>query len=106
MKSTFELTRALRKKLRRGYLFADNQKINAIKFYYIQHAVVKSIKNKQKRDHWLDHADEKYDKSLIEDIKSLFRVLVLFVPLPVFWALFDQQVFEKHILEHSYFILK
>lgn len=57
----------------------------------VGHAVVKSIKNKQKRDHWLDHADEKYDKSLIEDIKSLFRVLVLFIPLPVFWALFDQQ---------------
>ncbi|KAL0902567.1 hypothetical protein ABMA27_000405 [Loxostege sticticalis] len=57
----------------------------------IGHAVVKSCKGKEKREHWLDHADDKYDKNLIDDIKSLLRVLVLYIPLPVFWALFDQQ---------------
>ncbi|CAH2035220.1 unnamed protein product, partial [Iphiclides podalirius] len=57
----------------------------------IGRAVVKSCKSKEKREHWLDHADDKYDANLIEDIKSLLRVLVLFIPLPVFWALFDQQ---------------
>ncbi|KAL0852209.1 hypothetical protein ABMA28_000429 [Loxostege sticticalis] len=57
----------------------------------IGHAVVKSCKSKEKREHWLDHADDKYDKNLIDDIKSLLRVLVLYIPLPVFWALFDQQ---------------
>ncbi|XP_047040748.1 peptide transporter family 1 isoform X2 [Helicoverpa zea] len=57
----------------------------------IGHAVVKSCKSKEKREHWLDHADDKYDNNLIEDVKSLLRVLVLFIPLPVFWALFDQQ---------------
>ncbi|KAI5641370.1 POT family domain-containing protein [Phthorimaea operculella] len=55
------------------------------------HAIVRSFKNKEKREHWLDHADDKYDSNLIEDIKALLRVLVLFIPLPVFWALFDQQ---------------
>ncbi|KAJ8737124.1 hypothetical protein PYW07_000395 [Mythimna separata] len=58
----------------------------------IGHAIVKSCKSKEKREHWLDHADDKYDAGLIDDIKSLLRVLVLFIPLPVFWALFDQQV--------------
>lgn len=58
-----------------------------------QHAVVQSFKSKEKREHWLDNADDKYDRGLIEDIKSLLRVLVLFIPLPVFWALFDQQVY-------------
>ncbi|XP_067640959.1 peptide transporter family 1-like isoform X2 [Eurosta solidaginis] len=43
------------------------------------------------REHWLDYADKKYDRSLIEDIKVLMRVLVLYLPLPIFWALFDQQ---------------
>ncbi|XP_055915649.1 peptide transporter family 1 isoform X1 [Eupeodes corollae] len=43
------------------------------------------------REHWLDHADKKYDKQLIADVKVLLRVLLLYVPLPVFWALFDQQ---------------
>lgn len=44
-----------------------------------------------KREHWLDYAEAKYGQQLINDIKSVFRVLVLFLPLPVFWALFDQQ---------------
>lgn len=57
----------------------------------IGHAIVKSCKSKEKREHWLDHADDKYDANLIDDVKSLLRVLVLFIPLPVFWALFDQQ---------------
>ncbi|CAK1554112.1 unnamed protein product [Leptosia nina] len=60
-------------------------------FTCIGHAIVRSVKSRNKREHWLDHADDKYDTSLIEDVKSLLRVLVLFIPLPVFWALFDQQ---------------
>ncbi|XP_017472594.1 PREDICTED: peptide transporter family 1 [Rhagoletis zephyria] len=43
------------------------------------------------REHWLDYADKKYDRQLIEDVKVLMRVLVLYLPLPLFWALFDQQ---------------
>lgn len=45
-----------------------------------------------KRDHWLDKADDKFDKQFIEDVKATLRVLVLYIPLPIFWALFDQQV--------------
>lgn len=48
-------------------------------------------KNSLKRDHWLDWAEEKYSKRLIQEIKMVFRVLVLYIPLPMFWALFDQQ---------------
>ncbi|XP_016942422.2 peptide transporter family 1 isoform X1 [Drosophila suzukii] len=43
------------------------------------------------REHWLDYADKKYDRQLIDDVKVLMRVLFLYLPLPVFWALFDQQ---------------
>ncbi|XP_043660610.1 peptide transporter family 1 isoform X4 [Drosophila teissieri] len=43
------------------------------------------------REHWLDYADRKYDRQLIDDVKVLMRVLFLYLPLPVFWALFDQQ---------------
>ncbi|XP_030380981.1 peptide transporter family 1 isoform X1 [Scaptodrosophila lebanonensis] len=43
------------------------------------------------REHWLDYADQKYDRQLIDDVKVLMRVLFLYLPLPVFWALFDQQ---------------
>ncbi|XP_071602770.1 solute carrier family 15 member 2 isoform X5 [Heliangelus exortis] len=44
-----------------------------------------------KRAHWLDWASEKYSKQLIGEVKMVTRVLFLFIPLPMFWALFDQQ---------------
>ncbi|XP_064350764.1 solute carrier family 15 member 2 isoform X2 [Camelus dromedarius] len=44
-----------------------------------------------KREHWLDWAAEKYPKQLILDVKALTRVLFLYIPLPMFWALLDQQ---------------
>ncbi|KAI1723878.1 POT family domain-containing protein [Ditylenchus destructor] len=65
------------------------------------------------RNHWLDYYfdthncmhDEKCirlqmrkndssqcaKKQFVEDIKSLLRVLVMYLPIPVFWALYDQQ---------------
>uniref|UniRef100_A0AC34F4X3 Peptide transporter family 1 n=1 Tax=Panagrolaimus sp. ES5 TaxID=591445 RepID=A0AC34F4X3_9BILA len=69
--------------------------------------------NGPKRDHWLEkylnnhrcETDEKCldlkrrkrDNSLcqkaefIEDVKSLLRVVVMYLPVPMFWALYDQQ---------------
>ncbi|XP_045725604.1 solute carrier family 15 member 1 isoform X1 [Mirounga angustirostris] len=44
-----------------------------------------------KREHWLDWAREKYDERLISQIKMVTRVMFLYLPLPMFWALFDQQ---------------
>nr|XP_009666164.1 PREDICTED: solute carrier family 15 member 2 isoform X4 [Struthio camelus australis] len=58
-------------------------------------AIKNRLKNRSrqipKRDHWLDWASEKYSKQLIGEVKMVTRVLFLFVPLPMFWALFDQQ---------------
>lgn len=44
-----------------------------------------------KKDHWLDHADDKYDQKFIDEVKSVCRVLFIYIPVPIFWALFDQQ---------------
>lgn len=44
-----------------------------------------------KREHWLDWAREKYEERLICQIKMVMRVMFLYIPLPMFWALFDQQ---------------
>ena len=41
-------------------------------------------------DHWMDLAKDKYEPQLVEDVKCVLRVLVLYLPLPVWWALFDQ----------------
>ncbi|XP_054470857.1 solute carrier family 15 member 1 [Anoplopoma fimbria] len=44
-----------------------------------------------KRQHWMDWAEEKYDKLLIAQVKMVLRVLFLYIPLPMFWTLFDQK---------------
>ncbi|XP_055351684.1 solute carrier family 15 member 1-like isoform X2 [Paramacrobiotus metropolitanus] len=41
--------------------------------------------------HWLDAAADKYDAEFIADVKQLLHVLFMFLPIPMFWALFDQQ---------------
>lgn len=41
--------------------------------------------------HWLDYAQEKCGRQIVEDTKILLKILVLYIPLPLFWALFDQQ---------------
>jgi len=56
----------------------------------------RAIKNKwrskeKKHDYWLQYASDKYDQQLISDIKRVLNVLVLYLPIPFFWALFDQQ---------------
>lgn len=43
------------------------------------------------RYHFLDYAEPKYGKQLVYDIKCLAKILVLYIPFPLFWALFDQQ---------------
>ncbi|KAI8521808.1 hypothetical protein Bbelb_015620 [Branchiostoma belcheri] len=48
-------------------------------------------KSGEKKEHWLDWASDNYERDLVEDIKMVVHVIVLFLPLPVFWALFDQQ---------------
>uniref|UniRef100_A0A914XMW3 Oligopeptide transporter 1 n=1 Tax=Plectus sambesii TaxID=2011161 RepID=A0A914XMW3_9BILA len=82
--------------------------------------VIKGIKtalaNKRhfnvKRPHWMDHyldnhsceSDIKcielkstgkknkcHKRQFVDDVKSLLRVMVMYVPVPMFWALFDQQ---------------
>lgn len=40
--------------------------------------------------HWLDYAEDKFDAGLINDIKMLLRVLVYYIPIPMFFALYEQ----------------
>uniref|UniRef100_A0A6I8P623 Solute carrier family 15 member 2 n=1 Tax=Ornithorhynchus anatinus TaxID=9258 RepID=A0A6I8P623_ORNAN len=61
----------------------------------IQFALSNRLRNRSrqipKREHWLDWAAEQYPMQLIMEVKALMRMLVLYIPLPMFWALFDQQ---------------
>jgi dipeptide/tripeptide permease len=41
--------------------------------------------------HWLDAAKARYDAGTVADVKQFMGVLYMFLPIPIFWALFDQQ---------------
>ncbi|ODN05974.1 Peptide transporter family 1 [Orchesella cincta] len=43
------------------------------------------------RSHWLDSSVDKHGSALVEEIKVVFGLLPLYVPLCFFWALYDQQ---------------
>ncbi|KAJ3086302.1 hypothetical protein HK102_013308, partial [Quaeritorhiza haematococci] len=41
---------------------------------------------------WLDYAVKKgFSRATVDDVRTVLKILILFVPLPVFWALYDQQ---------------
>ena len=69
---------------------------------FLQYALKRRISSGSEREHWLDYAKEKYDSRVVEDVKCLLKVLWMYIPLPMFWALFDQLV--KHLIhgdQHS-----
>lgn len=43
------------------------------------------------KENWLDYAEVKYPKKTVKEVKSVWKVLIVFLPIPVFWALYDQQ---------------
>lgn len=43
------------------------------------------------RQHFLDYSIEKYGEDLVDETRKLLKLLVLYIPLPFFWALFEQQ---------------
>ncbi|XP_078620512.1 solute carrier family 15 member 2-like isoform X1 [Branchiostoma floridae x Branchiostoma japonicum] len=64
----------------------------------VSKAIGNAVKNRwnreegEQREHWMDYCDTtKYEKKLVRDIKFMLHVLYMYIPLPVFWALFDQQ---------------
>lgn len=72
---------------------------------HLQYAVGKKIKSSEEesREHWLDFASDKFDQQLIKDIKQILHVLVLYLPIPIFWALYDQQVCFFYYLHQKVF---
>ena len=39
----------------------------------------------------LDHSIPKYGSGFVEDVKSVIAISYMFLPLPFFWSLYDQQ---------------
>ena len=53
---------------------------------------MKRFKTTEKQNHWLDYAKDKYGSQLVQDTKQLFKLLIIFITTPVYWALYGQQV--------------
>lgn len=47
---------------------------------------------KREDTHWLDTTETKYEKRFIREVKKTLSILMLFMALPMFWALLDQMV--------------
>ncbi len=41
-------------------------------------------------DHWLERARDRFSAPIIGDLRSALRAASIFLPMPAFWALFDQ----------------
>ncbi|XP_026482711.1 peptide transporter family 1-like [Ctenocephalides felis] len=57
------------------------------------HALVQNARGRKPSDaeHWLDSARSRYGRRFVGDVKAFIKVLVLFLPLPVYWSLTAQQ---------------
>jgi len=60
-------------------------------------------KDQPKREHWLDYADKVYSDELIDGTKILFRIIVVFLPLPLFWGVYEQQ-YSRWVLQGNIFV--
>ena len=56
----------------------------------IGHGIGQNARGERGDSHWMDVSKKEYGHELVEDVKSLLGVLVLFIPVPIWWALFDQ----------------
>nr|XP_027196033.1 solute carrier family 15 member 2-like [Dermatophagoides pteronyssinus] len=77
-----------------GYRVVPPQKQNVILTVgkCVYHALTGKFSSMApKREHWLDHADLYHNHQTILEVKTLMRILFLYISLPIFWALFDQQ---------------
>ena len=54
--------------------------------------MTRKLRSKETRDHWMDFATEKHGSQIVSDAKKVFPVLMMLLPMPFFWALFDMKV--------------
>ena len=70
-------------------VYIPEENIISIFFKCSWHAFWSTKKGKE--EHWLDKANDRFPQKTIDDIKAVYRVGVLFLFYPMFWALYDQQ---------------
>ena len=71
----------------------NGTKMKVISNYYFVHFTNISgiIINFSIQGSMMDYGVPKYGKKFVEDVKAVLNVAYMFLPFPLFWALFDQQ---------------
>ncbi|GAB0097937.1 peptide transporter family 1 [Sergentomyia squamirostris] len=57
----------------------------------IWYALWKYIKKENVHANWLDSSIGRYSEEFVRDVEAFLRVLRLYIPLPIYWALLAQQ---------------
>ncbi|XP_070506585.1 peptide transporter family 1-like [Chironomus tepperi] len=60
----------------------------------VKNAIKEKSRGKQPEEeikHWLDHAEGKYGKKLVMETKAALKVIIISLPVPIFWACLMQQ---------------
>lgn len=59
--------------------------------YYSLKMKIRAKEKDFKVNHWLDWSEQKYGSKLLRDTKIILNVLIIYLPLPLYWSLIQQQ---------------
>jgi len=79
---------------RKTYINVPPSGVNKNNFVFISVYALLNWRSKKKKQSLLDVAKEKFDHQKVEDVKTVYNVLAVFAFIPIFWALWDQNLSE------------
>jgi POT family proton-dependent oligopeptide transporter len=79
---------------RKTYVRVPATGIRRDNFVFISLYALWNIKQKVKGESWLDVAKLKFRPEKVEDIKAAYRIIGVFCFIPIFWAMWDQNLSE------------
>lgn len=79
---------------RKTYTNVPPSGVNKNNFVFISIYALLNWRPKKKKQSLLDVAKEKFDHQKVEDVKTVYNVLAVFAFIPIFWALWDQNLSE------------
>lgn len=79
---------------RKTYINLPPSGLNKNNFVFISVYALLNFKKKQRQQSLLDVAKERFDHQKVDDVKTVYNVLAVFAFIPIFWALWDQNLSE------------
>ncbi|QHT66566.1 POT family MFS transporter [Rhodocytophaga rosea] len=79
---------------RRKYRRVPPAGIQRNNFVFISVYALMNLGKKRKGQHWLDVAKAEYKEESVDGVKAVYNVLSVFAFIPIFWAMWDQNLSE------------